>query len=239
MRTRFCSLTTAAFTPRVCFFRVPRISTSSLSRALCPTRHVPPPVQVNRQRHSYSTSCVPPSTSFADPTRPDLHYHLVDPPTPLSSRLPAFALSFLPSPPSTGSSTVVGWLPAATATDNAEAGLNDFKENPEFRVLLHEAIRDGLKEGLDDVQINGAAQLGNGWMHIHDERNIPALGRIGDPDDIIASVLVEDGQIRPETYQAMPSYRICTSDGPTQLTPGLAQKLQAVLEERARSEHSI
>ncbi|KAJ7253066.1 hypothetical protein B0H12DRAFT_1117304 [Mycena haematopus] len=90
-------------------------------------------------------------------------------------------------------------------------------------------------------------------MHIHDERNVPALGRIGDPDDIIASVLVEDGevgaqctipdsasdyscQIRAETYQAMPSYRICTSDGPTQLTPGLAQKLRVVLEERARSE---
>ncbi|KAJ7769621.1 hypothetical protein DFH07DRAFT_768892 [Mycena maculata] len=72
----------------------------------------------------------------------------------------------------------------------------------EFRGLLHEAIRDGLNEGIDDVQINGAAQLGNGWTHIRDERNIPALGRIGDPDDIIASVLVEDGQIRPETYES-------------------------------------
>lgn len=28
-----------------------------------------------------------------------------------------------------------------------------------------------------------------------DDRNIPALGRIGDPDDIIASVLVEDGKV--------------------------------------------
>lgn len=27
-----------------------------------------------------------------------------------------------------------------------------------------------------------------------DQRNIPALGRIGDPDDIIASVLVEDSK---------------------------------------------
>ena len=31
-----------------------------------------------------------------------------------------------------------------------------------------------------------------------DNRNIPALGRIGDPDDIIASVRVEDGEVRTE-----------------------------------------
>ena len=43
-------------------------------------------------------------------------------------------------------------------------------------------------------------------------------------------------QILPETYQVMPSYRLCTSDGLPQLTPGLAQKLKAVLEERARLE---
>lgn len=28
-----------------------------------------------------------------------------------------------------------------------------------------------------------------------DSRNIPALGRVGDPDDIIGSVLVEDSQV--------------------------------------------
>ncbi|KAJ7756956.1 hypothetical protein B0H16DRAFT_1537533 [Mycena metata] len=187
--------------------------------------------RLTRQRY-YSTS----NESFTDPSRPDLRYHLVEPPTPLSSELPAFALSFLPTPPSSNSSTVIGWLPAATSSSNDEAGLNDFKENPKFRVLLHEAIQNGLREKVDDIQVNGAVQLGNGWMHVHDERNIPALGRIGDPDDIIATVLVEDGEIRPETYQAMPSYRICTSDGPTQLTEGLAQKLQAVLEERAKAE---
>lgn len=31
---------------------------------------------------------------------------------------------------------------------------------------------------------------------ITDQRNIPALGRIGDPDDIIASVRVEEGRVR-------------------------------------------
>ncbi|KAF7319480.1 hypothetical protein HMN09_00286800 [Mycena chlorophos] len=177
------------------------------------------------------------TASFADPTRADLHYHLIDPPTPFSSRIPAFALSFLEKPPSAASSsTIIGWLPAASFEDGQEAGLNDFKENAGFRAILHSAIQDGLREQVDDIQMNGATQLGNGWMHIHDERNLPPLGRIGDPDDIIATVLVEDGKIQPETYQAMPAYRICTSDGPTRLTGGLAQKLRSVLEAHAQSE---
>jgi hypothetical protein len=37
-------------------------------------------------------------------------------------------------------------------------------------------------------------------------------------------------KILPDTYQPMPSYRLCTSDGPTLLTEGLAAKLKLVLE---------
>ncbi|KAJ7625050.1 hypothetical protein DFH06DRAFT_1444804 [Mycena polygramma] len=247
MHARFFTLTRTAV-PRPRARILPSLSSAYIS--LRPPRYASRPEHlVARQRCPYSTS----NESFTDPTRPDLHYHLVDPPTPLSSQLPAFALSFLPAP-SSNSSTVIGWLPAATTSNEDDAGLNDFRENPEFRGVLHQAIQDGLREKVDEVQINGALQLGNGWMHIHgmsfflsvqytrahfwgvlDERNVPALGRIGDPDDIIATVLVQDGEIQPETYQPMSSYRICTSDGPTQLTPGLAKKLQAVLEERARS----
>ena len=86
-----------------------------------------------------------------------------------------------------------------------------------------------------------------------DQRNIPALGRIGDPDDIIATVLVENSTVRlqlallfafyslhtkilPETYQPMPSYRICTSDGILQLTPGLADHLCRALVRIAKME---
>ena len=82
---------------------------------------------------------------------------------------------------------------------------------------MHKAIREGLEEGVDEVQANGARQLQEGWMHIHgaflfcqfylnsggchartlvDERNVPPLNRIGDPDDIIASVRVQDGKVR-------------------------------------------
>jgi hypothetical protein len=87
------------------------------------------------------------------------------------------------------------------------------------------------------------------------------LNRIGDPDDILASVRVENGKVRShfpspallffclaiqivtrilqilaETYQVMPSYRLCTAHGVTQLTEGLASKLNGLLEMRTREE---
>ncbi|KAG1802053.1 uncharacterized protein HD556DRAFT_1334198 [Suillus plorans] len=172
----------------------------------------------------YSTS----NSVISDPSRPDLFYHPVSLPMVGS----AYAVSFLTQPPPTPDScSVVGWLPAETAGEaDAEAGLNDFVENPKFRVIMHKAIQTGLQEKVDDIWINAALQLQQGWMHIHDSRNLPALGRIGDPDDIIASVLVKDSKILPDTYQSMPSYRLCTSDGPTLLTEGLAAKLKLVLE---------
>ncbi|EIW80050.1 hypothetical protein CONPUDRAFT_28306, partial [Coniophora puteana RWD-64-598 SS2] len=189
-------------------------------------------------------SSEPPQT-LADPTRPDLFYHLVSLPSSSSSAPPTqvYAVSFLSSsPPTPDSASVIGWLPAETeGAQEQDAGLNDFRENSKFRVVMHRAIQEAIREEADDVLKNGALQLQYGWMHIHGEypfppfesmhrRNIPALGRIGDPDDIIASVLVEDSKILPDTYQAMPSYRICTADGPTQLTEGLAQKLKTLLE---------
>ena len=81
-----------------------------------------------------------------------------------------------------------------------------------FRDVLHDAIKQGLADGVDDIQVHGAIQLRDGWMHINgehsisisayvrlrlpflDQRNVPALGRIGDPDDILGSVRVEDGK---------------------------------------------
>ena len=70
------------------------------------------------------------TTSFEDPSRKGLFYHLVPPPTPLSDSRPAFAVSLLADPPpSSESSTVLGWLPAETPGDDRGAGLNDFVEN--------------------------------------------------------------------------------------------------------------
>lgn len=43
-------------------------------------------------------------------------------------------------------------------------------------------------------------------------------------------------QILPETYQPMPAYRLCTADGPTQLTDGLSQRLQELLQAEQKKE---
>ncbi|KAI0827361.1 hypothetical protein BC628DRAFT_1318519 [Trametes gibbosa] len=187
------------------------------------------------REYSTGSNAPPPASTLPDPDRPDLFYHLYHAPNAISARDPIFAVAFLSDPPpSVLSAVVIGWLPASGAGE--EAGLNDFVENEQFRVLLHRAIQGALTDGADEVQANGAIQLGEGWMHIHDGRNVPALGRIGDPDDIIASVRVEHGKIMADTYQPMPSYRLCTSDGVLQLTEGLAARLVEVLQEAARGE---
>ena len=70
------------------------------------------------------------ATTFEDPSRKGLFFHLVPPPTPLSATRPVFAVSFLADPPPfSESSTVLGWLPAETPGDDREAGLNDFMQN--------------------------------------------------------------------------------------------------------------
>ncbi|PPQ89226.1 hypothetical protein CVT25_001305 [Psilocybe cyanescens] len=178
-----------------------------------------------------------PDVVFPDPNRPDLFYHFTPPPTPLSPTLPAFALSFLDVAPPGGmdSPAVIGWLPAQTQAPEGKAGsesestLDDFVGNDKFLVFLHDTIKSALERRQDEIWRDAAIGLGSGWMHIGDQRNIPALGRVGDPDDILATVLVQDGQIVPGTYQPMPSYRICTVDGVLQLTPGLASHLKEAL----------
>lgn len=79
-----------------------------------------------------------PSTTFEDPSRKGLFYHLVPPPTPLSATRHVFAVSLLAhAPPSAKSSTVLGWLPAETPGNDRDAGLNDFVENRARPSQLH------------------------------------------------------------------------------------------------------
>ncbi|KAL7415523.1 hypothetical protein BDY24DRAFT_381412 [Mrakia frigida] len=138
---------------------------------------------------------------------------------------PLLALSFLPYPPhSVNSKTILGWLPLADGAD-----LNSFKENPAFRdVVLDRTVRESLEEGEERIS-NEAQGRKEGWVHVHDDRNYPMPGRIGDPSDLIGSVYVQDGEIQPKTYTAMPSYRILTGDGPTKLSDGMHKKLLEVL----------
>lgn len=61
------------------------------------------------------------------------------------------------------------------------------------------------------------------WMHIGDERNPPAWGRINFPEDIIGSVELSNGTIKEGTYQPMPAHRIMTNSGIFQLSEPLTK----------------
>ena len=98
-----------------------------------------------RSRRPYSSQMT--DIIIPDPNRSDLFYHVVNPPTPLSKTLPAFAISFLHhSPPRLDSSTVLGWLPAETymtgspdadyQNKETSASLRDFVGNREYYLQL-------------------------------------------------------------------------------------------------------
>lgn len=82
-----------------------------------------------------------------------------------------------------------------------------------FVDLLHDTVKAALIEGVDQELINDATQRQEGWLHVHGEfisrcfdsrqlnssadlRNFPEMGRVGDPDDILGSVLVQEGKVR-------------------------------------------
>lgn len=137
------------------------------------------------QRTRFISSTLSTSKIFSDPDRPDLFYHLIQPPNPVSSSNPVYAVTFISTELShPDSKAVMGWVPAGI---EGEVSLIGFRENGEsqctsernhsvdthisaiFKEILHEAIRKGLQEGVDDIQINGALQTHSGWMHVHGE----------------------------------------------------------------------
>lgn len=86
-----------------------------------------------------------------DPAHPHLYYH---------AHAKHTALSFLPTPPPSHSSTALGTLPATP-----DATLEDFRENPRFRAVLHAAIKDGLERGVDPrIAYEAEMRPGDGYM---------------------------------------------------------------------------
>jgi hypothetical protein len=55
------------------------------------------------------------------------------------------------------------------------------------------------------------------------------FGRIPEPEDIIGSVLVQNGELQAETYQPMPTYRLVTREGPMKLSSYLLERLREKL----------
>lgn len=99
------------------------------------------------QRHFNSSDVLRSAESFSDPSRPDLFYHVVQPPTPVSKTLPAYALSFSSEkPPSQSSVTIIGWLPAQGQVDPKIAGaedatLEDFVDNRKYHLVINDRSR--------------------------------------------------------------------------------------------------
>ncbi|RUS25957.1 hypothetical protein BC938DRAFT_471418 [Jimgerdemannia flammicorona] len=153
------------------------------------------------------------ATVIRDPAYPDLHYH--SSPSPLSNSVtttPYYALSFLDNPSVTSPLTrnlIIGWTPATTPPAISPA---TFIENGSFADLLHDVVKKNVGEG-DEALKAVAEWQKEGWLHVADARNAPPYGRIPYPEDIIGSVLVQQGLIQPSSYQRNPTHRFVTPYG--------------------------
>lgn len=158
-------------------------------RPLTTSFHIPPsPSRIPQVPHYVASS-----DATEDPGRKGLYYH------PVGDNL--FALSFLSEkPPRRDSATVIGLI-------NRDEGLSSFRENQAFVDLLHDTVKAALIEGVAYDMENDAKRRQEGWLHVHDLRNFPESGRVGEAADIVGSVLARGGEIQGETYQRVPAYR--------------------------------
>ncbi|SCZ93899.1 BZ3500_MvSof-1268-A1-R1_Chr6-3g08966 [Microbotryum saponariae] len=187
--------------------------------------------QLWHRRHSSSTSST--SSSLESPSYPGLYYH----PIPSSSP-PSYTLSFLPTPaPSlTFSPTTIGTLHTTTTTSLKGNELPDptprqFKDNPEFSQVLQEIIKEVIaREGNKGLETMAKTRPEDGWIHITDQRTqFDVLSRVPDPSDIIASLLVQNGEIIRESYQPSGTHRLVTIDGMMKLEHELFEAVKEKL----------
>lgn len=130
------------------------------------------------------------------------YYHL----HPLSSSEYALSLSADPD------RTPVGTSP----TDAISA--TTFRPSTEFLALLHATLREYAHEDPSVQAAAAAAATGStagdgGYMHIGDERDPPAWGRIPAPEDIMGSVRVQRGEVVKGSYEPCDAYRVVTGSG--------------------------
>ncbi|KAI9478151.1 MAG: hypothetical protein EXX96DRAFT_569750 [Benjaminiella poitrasii] len=134
----------------------------------------------------------------------------------------SFALSFISSKDLPGTNEaipaelIIGWTPVQDRVDP-----KTFIENHKFVNFLTSVLRENIHK-IDDSNLKALADWQKeGWLHINDERNPPAWGRISFPEDIIGSVELSAGKIKEGTYQAMPAHRIVSNKGLFQLSEPL------------------
>ncbi|KAJ3395636.1 hypothetical protein HDU80_010269 [Chytriomyces hyalinus] len=62
-------------------------------------------------------------------------------------------------------------------------------------------------------------------MNISDQRTYTPWGRVSDPEDLLGSVLLKDGNIVEKSYERTPTHRLVSLNGLVQLSEFLHAKL--------------
>ncbi|KAJ1963435.1 hypothetical protein IWQ62_003214 [Dispira parvispora] len=168
-----------------------------------------------------------------DKEYPDLHWYLQPETTlPKSTQLttPVTALLSFHSPRDLNQGepderSTIGWttrldVDALQRNHTATLTPDGFIPNESFMNWVHGLLKDSAHSA-DPILSSMAKSVGQGWLHIADERHPPPYGRIPRPEDIIGSVQVEDGHIVPHSYQPMPSHRLVSPKGLFRLSPDL------------------
>ncbi|PWN52658.1 hypothetical protein IE53DRAFT_307832, partial [Violaceomyces palustris] len=178
--------------------------------------------------------------SFKDPEeRSGIYYHptrisYASSPESKAEEIDAWSITYLPEPPSSSESeSIIAYLlPQSSSSSSSSSSMASFQDSPsEYARQNPDRVRTNpvfwsrfhtiLKEELvpkDPVVEFEASVRSNGWLHIYDERQPLNPGRIGTPENIIASVAFVDGELKMESYQINKSYVFLTgSDGPLQI----------------------
>lgn len=75
--------------------------------------------------------------------------------------------------------------------------------------------------------------------HIADERNPADANRVPDPDDIIASVLVQNDEVVPSSYSPSGTHRVVSMDGMMRLPESLMRSFSQASAKVREVEKSI
>lgn len=129
----------------------------------------------------------------------------------------------------------IGWADVADVEGSATStkspvitSAGSFVLNPVFARTLRQVMADHVAE--DPGWQNQAAIQGNGALNINDQRVYIPFGRVGDPEDIVGIVRIQDGQIIPNSFEDMPTWRpISPSGGLFQLSEFLQRRLLSKL----------
>lgn len=125
-------------------------------------------------------------------------------------------------------SAVVGWLPHNEGNILSDESISLFKPNELFQQILHKSLSNNLfcNETFQSYALNQKI----GYLNINDERVFTHWGRVSDPEDILGTVLVNDGKMVKGTFEPMPTHRLMTRNGLFQLNEDLHALLLKDLE---------